>query len=121
MQLHDSLGPIFTFSSCHNAVLMFWLGTHSTWLGSGRHHLLAYSTCFGHHKHDCRWPDIPSKISDNCHYKHGWKFSRLIKHIQWITLECSPELQPLAWQPCHLQPPPNILFSLQHESQVIHM
>lgn len=39
------------------------------------------TSCFGHHKHDCRWPDIPSKISDNCHHKHGWKFSHVSLNI----------------------------------------
>lgn len=45
----------------------------------------------------------------------------LLKNIQWIPLESNPTLQPLAWKPCHLQPQPNIPFSLQPKSQVLNM
>lgn len=115
MQLHDSLGPIFTFSSCHNAVLMFWLGTHSTWLGSGRHHVLATTntTADGLTSH----PKYPITVITNT--AGNSPMSPLTYPVDYIGMQS--ELQPLAWQPCHLQPPPNILSSLQHESQVIHM
>lgn len=56
ISLYCSLDPTFKMSSCHNTVLVIRLcqATRTTWLGFGKHHVLAQNACLGCHRHGWR-------------------------------------------------------------------
>lgn len=61
-QLHMSLVSNFLFLSCHNTVLLLWLGlgTKPCW---GKHHDFVKNACFGNRKHGWKCLEVSLKTA----------------------------------------------------------
>ena len=59
-----SLGSNVLHESCHNAVLMLWLGL-GTKPCRGRHHDLVKNACFGNRKHGWKCLEVSLKTTSS--------------------------------------------------------